>query len=150
VIVEFAAAGDRRRQRRHFDARMLGQRLHQQIDVRRVDLRLVALDVHDDFRVAARAADDFGDAIGAARMFAGHFDAAAKAADGTGDFQAVGGDDYFGQRFGPAGLLPGVLQEGLARLSQKQLARQARRLQPSRNDSVNAHRKPPCPRNGVF
>ena len=92
------------------------ERLHQEINVLRIDLRLIPLNVDDELGVATAAADDLGNAIGSAGMLARHFDAGAKPLDGGGDFQAVGRHDHFGQRLRPAGLLPGVLQEGFSGL----------------------------------
>jgi hypothetical protein len=125
MVIQFPATGNGSRERRHFDTGTIGQSFDQQIDVRRIDLRLVSLNIDDDLSIAARAANDFRHAVGTAGVLARHFHAAAESFDSPGNLVTVGGDNHPVERFGPAGLLPGVLQQGLPRVGQQQLARQA-------------------------
>ena len=71
---------------------MLQQQIKQQIEMGRIDERLVALEIEDE--IGVELAGDLGDAISAAGMIAaGADDVAAEALDRRGDARIIGRDD---------------------------------------------------------
>ena len=85
--------GERPAQRGHLLGAIGEQRRDQQVEGRRIDQRLVALDVDDD--VAGQIGDELGQAIGAGAVVgAGQAGDAAEAFDGVDDPLVVGGDDH--------------------------------------------------------
>src|SRR5262249_42852035 len=114
------------------------EQLRQQVQRRRLDERLVALEVDDD--VGVEAAGGLGHAVGAGGVVApGQDDAAAEALDGGDDARVVGGDDDGLGAARPAGALVDVLDEVLAGLAQQRLAGQPARAVAGGDDDRRLH-----------
>ena len=92
-IVENFRIRDRSTKRRHVGVRIVNQQLSDLVDRFRIDVRLVALDIHNDVRIGQVLANDFGDPVCTAGMIAGHLDLRPEAGHRRRNLKAVRRDE---------------------------------------------------------
>ena len=141
---EVGGVPDRRDGRRHRPAGVVLQLRGEALDERRVDERLVALDVHEDVVVVEVAPEEVprraGDAVGAARQVARRHDGrAAVRLDGLHDAVVVRRDQHRVEALGLLDRLDDPRDERLAGEDRERLAGKPARPEPAGNDSVCLH-----------
>src|SRR5579883_3437143 len=114
--------------------------LDEAVHVSRVELGLVALDVHDHVGPLADPGERLGAAVGARGMrLLRHDDLGPEATAGLFDLARVGRYDDSSDRLGEAHAIPDVLDEVLAGLAEQGFTREPRRGEPRGDDGQSTH-----------